>query len=306
MKEVHISANDAGQRLDRFLVKSFPDLKKSMMHKAIRNKKIKVNRKRCTHDQFLQEGDTLLLFLPPDVLEPRQVKTSSVSFDRPLDIIYEDEDLLAVNKPAGLLCQKDSPQDQDSLNDRILGYLIRTGQYNPETEQSFVPAVVHRLDRNTSGLVLAAKSARAAREVSRAIREGTLDKRYLALAQGVPAEGPVCVWLKKEGTKARIYTEPEPEAREARTEFRVLQKTPDRDRSLVEARLETGRFHQIRATLAFLHHPIVGDHKYGYQGSVKHQQLQAYRIGLKEAGLPFGPESIVLPEDRQLKLAKTK
>lgn len=302
MKEVHIKANDAGQRLDKFLSKSFPQLKKSMMYKAIRNKKIKVNRKRCAHDQFLQEGDILLLFLPPDVLEEKNIAPSAVSQNRPLDIIYEDDDLIAVYKPAGLLSQKDSDGDQDSLNDRILAYLIRTGKYDPKTEHSFIPSVLHRLDRNTSGLVLAAKSARAARDLSEAIRENRIHKHYLAIAEGIPAEGEVRVWMEKEGTVARVFSSPAVGAREAATIFHVLQTSADRKKSLVEAELLTGRFHQIRATLAFLGTPIEGDHKYGSQAARPHQALQAYRIDLKDAHLGYGPRKIELPAEKRLHL----
>ncbi len=302
MKEVHIQANDAGQRLDKFLSKTFPELKKSMMYKAIRNKKIKVNRKRCTHDQFLQEGDTLLLFLPPDVLETKSAAPSAASSSKPLDIIYEDEDLIAVNKPAGLLSQKDSAGDQDSLNDRILSYLIRSRQYDPESEHSFVPSVLHRLDRNTSGLVLAAKSARAAREVSEAIRNNTLHKHYLAIAEGDVQDGEVRVWIEKEGTIARVFQSEHPGAREAITRFHVLQRSLDGKKTLVEAELLTGRFHQIRATLASLGTPIEGDSKYGSHSSRAHQALQAYRIDLKEAGLSFGPKQIELPQKEWLTL----
>lgn len=304
MKEVRIEANDAGQRLDKFLSKSFPELKKSMMYKAIRNKKIKVNRKRCTHDQFLQEGDILLLFLPPDVLETRKsVAPSAASENRPLDIVYEDEDLIAVNKPAGLLSQKDKAEDQDSLNDRILSYLIKTGQYDPKKEHSFVPSVLHRLDRNTSGLVLAAKSARTARDLSEAIRENRIHKYYLAIAEGVPKEGKARVWIKKEGTTAKVFPSAEPETREAVTLFKVLQVSEDGRKSLVEAQLLTGRFHQIRATLSWMKTPIEGDHKYGSHSADSYQKLQAYRIDLTEAGLCYGPKRIELPKAKRLHLA---
>ena len=151
MKEIKINSNDANQRLDKFLMKTFPKLGKSMMYKAIRNKKIKVNRKRCTFDQKIQENDSILLFLPPDVLEEKQVDTQYISSQ--LDVIYEDENILIVNKPCGLLSQSDQSKTQDCLVNRVQAYLMEKNEYDPNKEHSFAPSICHRLDRNTTGLV---------------------------------------------------------------------------------------------------------------------------------------------------------
>ena len=162
MKEIKINSNDANQRLDKFLMKTFPKLGKSMMYKAIRNKKIKVNRKRCTFDQKIQENDSILLFLPPDVLEEKQVDTQYISSQ--LDVVYEDENILIVNKPYGLLSQSDQSQNQDCLVNRVQAYLMEKNEYDPNKEHSFAPSICHRLDRNTTGLVIAAKNANALRK----------------------------------------------------------------------------------------------------------------------------------------------
>ena len=146
MKEIKINQNDANQRLDKFLMKTFPKLGKSMMYKAIRNKKIKVNRKRCTFDQKIQENDSILLFLPPDVLEEKKVETNYISSK--LDVIYEDENILIVNKPYGLLSQSDQRQNQDCLVNRVQAYLMEKNEYDPNKEHSFAPSICHRLDRN--------------------------------------------------------------------------------------------------------------------------------------------------------------
>lgn len=155
MQEVIISKNDANQRLDKFLLKAYPNLKTSAMYKAIRNKKIKVNRKRAQYDQKLVEGDVLLLFLPPDLLEK---ETKKIQPAKKLDVIYEDDQIVVMNKPAGLLSMKDQATEQDTLNDRLLSWLVANKRYDPNVEQSFTPSIAHRLDRNTSGLVLAGEN----------------------------------------------------------------------------------------------------------------------------------------------------
>ncbi|MCF0258743.1 MAG: RluA family pseudouridine synthase [Erysipelotrichaceae bacterium] len=281
MKEIKIQTNDAGQRLDRFLSKAFPNLKKSAMFKAVRNKKIKVNRKRTTHDYRLQEGDVILLFLPPDMLEEKQ-KSEGVKGD--LNVVYEDDSLLVANKPAGLLSQKDEAGDQDSLNGRILYYLREKGDWNPEREASFTPSICHRLDRNTKGLVIAAKTAEAARTVNQAIADHQIKKSYLARVQGkMEGHGTLEYWLKKDGTKALVKEQPADGYAKAVTHYTVLASSEKS--SLVRLDLETGRFHQIRASLAHLGHPILNDVKYGAAGNSQDLKLQAYRLDLSRCGL---------------------
>lgn len=299
MLEVKINQNDAGQRLDKFLSKTFPELKKSMMYKAIRNKKIKVNRKRCEHNQFLEEGDKILLFLPLDMLVQNKEKAFVLN-TKPIDIVYEDEHILVVNKPAGLLSQKDSTKDQDTLNDRIVGYLIQSGQYNPKAEQSFTPSICHRLDRNTTGLVIAAKSSKGARLVNDAIAQHQIQKEYLALCSPKPQTGDYDLWLKKEGTKAVVKNAPMPGFQEAKMSVSLVEQ--NQSKALVRVQLETGRFHQIRACMAYMGTPLCGDHKYGGSKEYSFQQLQAYKIDFSQANLPFGPKEIVLPFSKQLSL----
>lgn len=177
MKEIKINQNDANQRLDKFLMKTFPKLGKSMMYKAIRNKKIKVNRKRCTFDQKIQENDSILLFLPPDVLEEKKVETNYISSK--LDVIYEDENILIVNKPYGLLSQSDQRQNQDCLVNRVQAYLMEKNEYDPNKEHSFAPSICHRLDRNTTGLVIAAKKCECVKKSKRGNRKSYDSKRCI-------------------------------------------------------------------------------------------------------------------------------
>ena len=151
------------------------------MHKAIRNKKIKVNRKRCTHNQFLQQGDVILLFLPEDVLVEKDFSLPEVSDE--IDIVYQDNNVLVVNKPAGLLSQSDTVGNQDCLVYHIWAYLANNGQWDKDAH-SFRPAIVQRLDRNTSGLIMAAKNADTLRYLNEAIAQRKIHKYYLAKVTG--------------------------------------------------------------------------------------------------------------------------
>ena len=296
MEEVIIQHNDANQRLDKFLGKAYPNLKKSAMYKAIRNKKIKVNRKRASFDQVLQEGDHILLFLPPDFLEkPKKVLQSLPA----PQIVFENDQLVAMNKPVGLLSMKDSPQNQDTLNDRLLSYLHQSGQYNPNQESSFTPSIAHRLDRNTSGLVLAGKSAPSSRQLAQAIANHTIRKYYLAITDQKPVQGEVTLYLKKEGTKALVSNQPLAGYDQAQMAIHTIGQT--NGRYLSEIELYTGRFHQIRACLAFLGTPLLGDDKYGGSPYSKGYALQAYKIDLSQAGFE-GIKTIELPQSKQLHL----
>ena len=296
MQEVIIEANDAGQRLDKFLGKAYPNLKKSAMYKAIRNKKIKVNRKRAAFDQVLEQGDHLLLFLPPDLLEK---KVRVLQPAKELEIVYEDQDLLIMNKPSGLLSMKDRPGDQDTLNDRLLSWLAAHDQYDPVKENSFTPSIAHRLDRNTSGLVMAAKNTPAARRLAQAIQEGQMRKYYLAITDKKPQQGRIELYLKKEGTKALVSARPMENYDPARMIVKTIGAKDGKYLSKIE--LLTGRFHQIRACLAFLNTPLVGDVKYKGSRQPDGYALQAYKLDLTHT--PFYKAGIVeLPKSKQISL----
>lgn len=293
MQEIKVGVNDAGQRLDRFLQKHYMTLTKSMMYKAIRNKKIKVNRKRCTYDQKLQEGDSILLFLPYEFLETRQkacpVNTGSI------DVVYEDDDIVLVNKPAGLLSQSDEKGLQDTLVNRIQYYLYQKKEYDPQRENSFAPAICHRLDKNTSGLILAAKNARALRLMNDAIACHKVRKVYCAKIEGTPLwdTKEVLCYIKKQETKALVAAEAKPGYKEAHMHVKVLKR--QKEYSIVQIFLETGRFHQIRASMAYLGYPLCGDIKYGYKGGQKSYSLCAYHLEIGDVDLPIANKDFTIP-----------
>ncbi len=281
MKEFIIGPNDADQRLDKFVLKATIGLPKSLLYKAIRTKKIKVNRKRCEVGQILSQGDSVQMFLAPDFFGERQERFLTLTPN--LSVAYEDENLLICDKPVGLSCHADEAQETGTLIDHIKAYLFQKGEYCPERENSFAPALCNRIDRNTSGLVIAAKNAMALREVNEMIRDRAVEKQYLALCHGkAPCRDGIRLYLKKDSENNRVFVSEYP--REgyltAITDCKRLSYDPALDRSLVEIRLHTGRTHQIRATLAHLGHPLVGDTKYGNQRDEEfsYQALRSHRL----------------------------
>ena len=285
MKQITVNTNDANQRLDKFLMKTYPKMTRSMMYKAIRNKKIKVNRKRCMYDQKLVENDVILLFLPPDVLEEKKVQKEYVNAH--LDVVYEDHNILIVNKPYGLLSQSDSKENQDCLVNRVQAYLMKTNEYDPNKEHSFAPSICHRLDRNTRGLVIAAKNADALRKVNDAIAKRNITKMYRCKVVGTFKKKDFTMeyYLKKENTKALVSNVKKEGYVKALMDVHV--ENTDGKNSICIVTLHTGRFHQIRALFAHIKHPLVGDVKYGYHGEKHPIDLMAYRLVFHSIDLPL-------------------
>ena len=286
MREITIGKNDAGQRLDRFVSKSLPLLPPALLQKYIRLKRIKCNGARAQRDQRLQEGDILQLYINDEFFDkPREDNLFLTLFKPSLDIVYEDENLLLLNKRPGLVVHADETEKVNTLINHIQAYLYQKREWNPRWENAFTPALCNRIDRNTGGIVIAAKNAAALRVLNDKIRDREIEKYYLCAVRGrpKPESGRLENYLFKDADKNQVYvkSKPEPGARTAVTEYRVLRTNGAL--SLVECRLLTGRTHQIRAQMAHAGWPLLGDGKYGRERFNKDfgengQALYSYRL----------------------------
>ncbi len=267
MKELTIGPNDAGQRLDRFLAKAVPLLPASLAQKYIRIKRIKCNGGRTARDARLNAGDVLQLYINDEFFDKPREDNAFLTVATPkLTIVYEDEHILLVDKRPGLAVHPhDGAEYGRTLIDHIQAYLYQKKEWRPREENSFTPALCNRIDRNTGGIVIAAKTAEALRVMNQKIKDRELDKRYLAIVEGTPKpkEGSLKGYLFKDEKKNRVFVtdKPQPGAKTCQTNYKVL--ASQNGLSLVECELITGRTHQIRAQFAHAGHPLLGDGKYG-------------------------------------------
>lgn len=266
MREFTVGKNDAGQRLDRWLGKTLPLLPAPLAQKYIRLKRVKVNGKGSKRDYRLQEGEVLQLYINDEFFDvPREDNAFLSVFTPQLDIVYEDENLILCNKRPGLLCHPDQGEYVSTLITHIQAYLYQKKEWSPRWENAFAPALCNRIDRNTGGIVIAAKNAETLRVMNQKIKDREIEKYYLCVVSGVlsPKEGKLEDFLLKDEAKKQVavYDRPVPGGRSAVTRYKTL--ATNGELSLVECELLTGRTHQIRAQMAHAGHPLLGDGKYG-------------------------------------------
>ena len=285
MKEFTIGPNDAGQRLDRFLAKAVPLLPASLAQKYIRIKRIKRNGARAERDTRLEAGDVLQLYINDEFFDkPREDNAYLTVASPKLNIVYEDEHILLVDKRPGLAVHPhDGAEYGRTLIDHIQSYLYQKREWRPREENAFTPALCNRIDRNTGGIVIAAKTAEALRVLNQKIKDREMDKRYLAIVEGTPKprDGSLKGYLFKDAKKNRVFVTDTPQtgSKSCQTNYRTI--TSARGLTLVECELITGRTHQIRAQFAHAGHSLLGDGKYGKldkRFDRNYQALYSYKL----------------------------
>ena len=286
MKEITVKSNDAGQRFDRFISKAVPLLPESLLQKYIRLKRIKLNGKGAKRDTRLNKGDVLQLYINDEFFAKPKEENSYLKVGKPkLDIVYEDENIILLDKKPGILCHSAGVWDYNTLIANVQAYLAQKGEWKPKEENSFSPALCNRIDRNTGGIVIGAKNAQALRIINEKIQTREIDKYYLLTVCGKPnpPERLLEDYLYKDESKNQVFVKkPDfPGAKIAKTEYKLL--TSKGRLSLVECHLLTGRTHQIRVQMANAGWPLLGDIKYGNaklnrQYEEKGQLLYSYKL----------------------------
>ncbi len=314
MREIIISGNENNQRIDRFLRKYLSEASMGFIYKMLRKKRIKLNGKKSKADNIIKTGDKIQFYISDETINKFKGKININKVNVNLDVIYEDENIILINKRRGTLSHPSSHKNNNDVASQLVMYLYNKNEYNPKEEKTFKPAICNRLDRNTGGIIIGAKNYYTLKAFNRIIREGKLKKYYLCLVKGRLNKDE---YLKgylikdKETNKVKIFTKKEKEAKEIHTKIKVLKS--NREYSLLEIDLITGRTHQIRAHLASIGHPIIGDTKYGdrftnnyfsEKYALRGQFLYAYRIminGLDNELKYLNNENFNIELDFQLK-----
>lgn len=276
MKSFVANENDASQRLDKYISK-IADIPKGLLYKFLRTGHIKVNKKKKDGSYILCTGDTVSFFIDDSFFKPLKEEAFLPAEPFLLDVVYENEDILLINKPEGLKSQPDK-KGENAVSEYVKSYLLNKGEYNPALEKTFAPAICNRLDVNTSGLIIAAKNAEALRILNEKIKTREIKKFYRCIAVGVPDKKADILkgYILKDKAKnvSQIIKTEKKGSLSVKTGYKVLSSNDKH--SLLEIELFTGRSHQIRAHMASIGHPLYGDFKYG--GGKGTQKLCAFRL----------------------------
>lgn len=295
MKKIIITKNDANQRADKFLKKLLVNANINYIYKMFRNKDIKVNGKKINQNYLLQEGELLEMFLYEDKFQELTSTKSLPNLKITFDIVYEDSQILIVNKPAGLLVQGDNREKVNTLANQVLVYLHEKDVYTIDRNSTFTPGPVHRLDRNTSGLVIFGKTFEALQELNKIFKQHIqIEKTYLTICCGkLTSKEHLVGYIKKIPEESRVVFTRKDDPQSLMMETFVEPIKSKEDYSYVSVRIVTGRMHQIRIHLASINHPIIGDRKYGNfkvnqiikaKYNLSYQLLHAYKIRFLNPG----------------------
>lgn len=288
MKEILVDKNESDQRLDRFLKKYLANAPQGFVYKMIRKKNIKVNEGRAKPETTIFEGDTIQLYLSDETIDKFIAEKAEIKSKLIPNIIYEDDNIILINKPAGLLSHGASKEFEENIVDSMISYLIQKGDFVPRIEKTFTPSICNRLDRNTSGIIIGAKNYQSLKAVNEAIKNGHIRRFYKTIVKGnlvkeIRAEG----YLVKDEEKNRveIYEDDIEGSKKVTTNIKPLQNK--NGYSMLEIELITGRTHQIRGHLSSLGYPVIGDRKYGNRETnmkfnegtgLDNQLLHAYKV----------------------------
>ncbi len=297
MRSFTINQNDAGQRLDKFITKTVRGLPQSLLYKFIRTKRIKVDGKRAHEGDILTAGAVVEMYIPEEFFGE---KVASVEYDRVKlvpQIVYEDENVILCDKKPGILVHVGDEGDKNTADAHeretllfaLQAYMVKKGEYDPAAENSFAPALCNRIDRNTGGIVIFAKNAAALRILNEAIRDGKVHKKYLCAVHGKTGAGALLTGYLRKDYKTKtvtVFKEMKPGAKEIRTKYTTLSYNRERDLSLLEVELLTGRTHQIRAHMAYAGYPLLGEGKYAHnkedrKSGYSYQALYSWKLAFE-------------------------
>lgn len=290
MYQVKVDKNSDGQRADKFIKKILPLAPTNFIYKMFRKKDIKLNGVKIDEKTMVHENDILEMFLYEDKVKAFQNEVTIEKLDWHFQVIYEDDNILIVNKPCGLILHEDENEKKNTLVNQVLSYLYQKGEYDPKNNQGFIPGPVHRLDRNTSGCVIFGKTFAALKDLNEMVRlRHCIEKKYLTIVSGCfkKQHDHLIGYMRKDEKKQQCYivSKNAPGALTMETEYNVLKQSSEY--ALIEVRLITGRTHQIRLHMASIGHPVIGDRKYGdfsvnkivkEKYGLQHQLLHAYQL----------------------------